>query len=315
MQSEEEERETIYRSVYGIQLLMVANPIFDEDKVVGSVVMIFPDIHPVAAAFDNFAPMIAEMFPEGASMYITSQTEFTYRYDSKKFGLPDIVVGSPLKDGSPDKEAITTRQPVVRELPFGFYNKPIQVMSYPLFEGNEVSGTFGMALPRQNAADLKEMANNLTRGLEEISAVIEQMATSAMQITNNESKLNSNINDILHLSEDINEITGFIKQIADETKMLGLNAAIEAARAGDVGKGFGAVAAEIRKLSDESKDTVANIKQSTDKIKRKISETSKVSELTLRSSEEQAAASQEITASIEEILSLADKLDSIAKDI
>lgn len=314
-QSKKEEQENVPRSVYGTRITMIANPVFDGDEVVGSAIMIFPRMHPVASAFNDFAPLIAEMFPEGATLYITSLTEFAYRYDSKKFGFPDIVVGTPVKDGSPAKQAMNTRQPVVKELPPDFYGKPVQVLTYPLFDGDEVVGTFGMGLPRQNAADLRGMANSLTRGLEEISAAIEQMAASATQVTTNERQLNNNINDIYHLSEDINDIMGFIKQIADETKMLGLNAAIEAARAGDVGKGFGVVAEEIRKLSDESKGTVVKIKELTDKIKEKIMETSQGSELTLRSSEEQAAASQEITASIEEIRSMAEKLDYIAKGL
>jgi len=315
MQTKKEEQENVPRSVYGTRITMIANPIFDEGEVVGSAIIILPRMHPVASAFNNFAPLIGEMFPEGATLYITSLTEFAYRYDSKKFGFPDIVVGTPVKDGSPAKQAMNTRQPVVKELPPSFYGRPVQVLTYPLFDGDEVVGTFGMGLPRQNAADLREMADSLTRGLEEISAAIEQMAASAMQVTTNERQLNNNINDIYHLSEDINDIMGFIKQIADETKMLGLNAAIEAARAGDVGKGFGVVAEEIRKLSDESKGTVVKIKELTDRIKDKIVETSQGSEATLRSSEEQAAASQEITASIEEIRSMAEKLDSIAKDM
>jgi len=310
-----EERENVPRDVYGTRITMIANPVYDGEEVVGSTIMIFPRMHPVASAFNDFAPLIGEMFPEGATLYITSLTEFAYRYDSQKFGFPDIVVGSPVKENSPAKQAMNTRQPVVKELPPEFYGKPVQVLTFPLFDGDEVVGTFGMGLPRENAGILREMATGLSRGLEEISAAIEEMAASAMQVTDNERHLNENINDIYHLSEDINDIMSFIKQIADETKMLGLNAAIEAARAGDVGKGFGVVAEEIRKLSDESKGTVVKIKELTDKIKDKIVETSQGSELTLRSSEEQAAASQEITASIEEIRSMAEKLDVIAKDM
>ncbi len=318
MQSKKEERESIPRSVYGLRAVMTANPVWQGDEVVGSTIAVFPRMNAIAKAFPDFAPMMVDMFPEGCAMFASDLEKWVYCCNSKKFSIPDITPGSPVKEGSPTKEAITSKKLVTRELPASVYGTPVLALCYPLFDADdptEVVGTFGIGMPRQNAHDLREMSDNLTRSLEEISAVIEQMAASSAQITTNEQQLNSNINDIFRLSEDINEVMGFIKQIADETKMLGLNAAIEAARAGDVGRGFGVVAEEIRKLSDESKGTVVKIRDLTDKIKDKIAETSKGSELTLRSSEEQAAASQEITASIEEISSMAEKLDSIARNI
>jgi len=117
------------------------------------------------------------------------------------------------------------------------------------------------------------------------------------------------------LSEAIHEVLGFIKQIADETKMLGLNAAIEAARAGDVGRGFGVVAEEIRKLSDESKETVVKIRDLTEQINNKVYETSQKSDLTLRATEEQAAATEEITASVEEITAMSEEMKRVSQNI
>ena len=64
--------------------------------------------------------------------------------------------------------------------------------------------------------------------------------------------LKSSFKDISNLSESISEI-------ANETNLLALNAAIEAARAGEAGRGFSVVAEEIRKLAEQSKDTVTKI--------------------------------------------------------
>lgn len=311
--------EKLPRNVYGTRLLLTAIPILDGDSIVGTFSVFQPRLHPVANSFNAFAPIVGEMFADGSILYISDLQKFAYVYDSKKFSLPNAVaVGIELKEGMAAQQAITTRQPVIREMPANVYGVPIMAMSYPLFDEDDASliiGCFGMVLPRITAVKLKEMAGNLKQGLAEISSAIEELAASASGISDTERLLNQNVSDIGKLSEDINEILAFIKQIADETKMLGLNAAIEAARAGEAGRGFGVVAEEIRKLSDESKETVVRIHALTSNIKDKIVETTAGSESTLRAAEEQAAASEEITASVQEITSLADQLDFIAKEM
>ena len=70
--------------------------------------------------------------------------------------------------------------------------------------------------------------------------------------------------------DQINVLSDSIMQITSQTNLLALNAAIEAARAGEAGRGFSVVADEIRKLAEDSKDTVIQIQGITERVKESV---------------------------------------------
>ena len=93
------------------------------------------------------------------------------------------------------------------------------------------------------------------------------------EMTNLRSKVTAIAEQIMQLSEQtiqIGNISGLVSDLANQTNILALNAAVEAVRAGEHGRGFSVVAAEIRKLADQSKNSAENIRTLVAEIQHKI---------------------------------------------
>ncbi|MGE5628013.1 MAG: methyl-accepting chemotaxis protein [Solirubrobacterales bacterium] len=312
-------KQNLSASLYGTMLTTIAEPLVDEEgKAIGAFSIVYPRMHSVMKSFKDFAPIVADMFPEGAFLYTTNLSEIIQDQSSKKFDMPQRHAGYVLREQDIASRVIKARQPLTVELDCSAYGVPVLVENYPLFDEDyptELVGTFGVVMPKTLEGKLREMSHNLGTGLSGIASAIEELAASASNIHANEQELNGEIKEIIKISEEINEVTSFIKAIADKTNMLGLNAAIEAARAGEAGKGFGVVAQEIRNLSEQSKGTVPKIQELTNRIRSKVDETSEKSQSSLSSSQEQAAATEEITASVQEIASMSSELEKIANEL
>jgi ligand-binding sensor protein len=161
---------------------------------------------------------------------------------------------------------------------------------------------------------LRSMSQELAESFTQISSTMQELASTSVSVTNNQHVLNNEIINVQKISVEINTILESIKSIADETKMLGLNAAIEAARAGEAGRGFGVVATEIRTLSQNSKETAHQIMELTSKIQSSVNKTMEISNSTLENTEQQSAAIEETNASVEEVVSLAEELNRLANN-
>lgn len=123
---------------------------------------------------------------------------------------------------------------------------------------------------------------------------------------------------ILELSEFVqltSSTIGVVEDIAEQTNLLALNAAVEAARAGEHGKGFAVVASEIRKLADESKQATAKITSLIQDIQQTANSTVMATEEGAKEIESGIDLAQNISDSTEKIIMLMSEIFTFVKEV
>ena len=132
-------------------------------------------------------------------------------------------------------------------------------------------------------ANVSEGAHDSFEELNQDISDLHHISNVLQTIDHDQSNIQSLVTKLVDRVSSVEKLMEFIKGIADQTNLLALNASIEAARAGDAGKGFAIVAEEVRKLADNTKSSVQSINEDTEQL---LAITNQMDTLTKKAAEE-----------------------------
>ena len=168
----------------------------------------------------------------------------------------------------------------------------------------------------KNAAAAAESADNAKDRAEKGAEIVDHAVTAINEIKVLAEKLKDNMEVLKQKADGISQVMTVISDIADQTNLLALNAAIEAARAGEAGKGFAVVADEVRKLAEKTMSATKEVGEAINEIQEEVNKDFQVMEDAVASVAKGTELSQQSKLALQEIVelvvSISDQIRAIA---
>ncbi|MBF4692561.1 methyl-accepting chemotaxis protein [Fusibacter ferrireducens] len=178
-------------------------------------------------------------------------------------------------------------------------SKSVSLMAKKVMEVIDQQNRQGELIER--AKKLKDSISNVVAAMQQLNASQEELAATMKAVETITEKASDGVG-------KTGEILKTIQSIARQTNMLGLNASIEAARAGQSGKGFSVVAEEVRKLAELSNSAAISIKELLTELGTSMTRVIENTNMTTQISQEQALATNSIAIMIGEINNLSEEM-------
>ena len=157
----------------------------------------------------------------------------------------------------------------------------------------------------QNAESAAEAATAVQGNAQDSTGIVQRTVESMREVQQQSSGLKEDMGSLDKQAKDIGAVLTLIRDVADQTNLLALNAAIEAARAGEAGRGFAVVADEVRKLAEKTMSATQEVETAIAAIQEGTGKSSATVDRTVSSIDDVGLLAQESGQALERISGLA----------
>lgn len=217
-------------------------------------------------------PYFREAIRQDVTISLIGREEFLYFSAGPSLQQLTFKAGDPLNPEDHNFQGLQNgRDKKISHYPKEMFGVPFDVVMLP------VKDTKGEVVAQLNLLYSMENQHVLQQLMEKTESLTTLLVDSVQHVAAHSEQLSSTTEEILNNSRqavqdsgNVTQVATFIREISEQTNLLGLNAAIEAARVGEAGAGFGVVAKEIRKLSVDTKQATTRIEESLKTVQESI---------------------------------------------